>query len=522
LHRDDIETGLEFLGLLLLRNEVKADSASAIAEIKSAGMDCAMLTGDSVYTGATVARQVGIIPIDGVAIVATVNPITRSLEWHTTGSKELVTDMLRMYNKAETTLCVTGEAYELLRATNKLDLNRTKVFGRVSPGQKADLVRLYSDMGKVVVMCGDGGNDSGALKSAHAGLAINGKVADATVAAPFSTNSDSLSALTLLIRESRASLCTSLASYRTLVVIGLLYCINKLFLLLQAGAFFSGLSYLYLDVVTTPLILYAICHSLPAKRLASSAPEGSLLGPEMVTAIVWTLAIDLAFLGLADILMINQPWYVPFETDVPLYNWQARGNNFEAGLLFIWCGWVYLDAGIVYSYGALHRRVIWTNWRLIVVSACLITMLLSILFSNSSVFTCSFKVNCSSADQLAASDAFINHFLFHYEKVGGQWYGVVDSTEFPLDFRWKLFAIFMSMSIAHHIGYKVIVHGPIVNNFFKRDLGWVDGSSCCARRKRVSGAPKWDSGSRDSLGCNHAMSTSCPLCSPHAVMNNRK
>lgn len=484
LHRSDVERGLNFIGLILFRNEVKPDSKQCIDEIRSAGIECIMLTGDSVHTGAAVAKQVGIIMDIDRVITGTINASTRMIEWKVSDTETVLPDDL-LDSETNVTLCVTGDAYAALRANGRLDLKRTKVYGRVSPAQKAEIVRLYSNENKVVAMCGDGGNDSGALRAAHAGLAINGK-SEASVAAPFSTSSESLSALTLLIRESRASLCTSLASFRTLVVIGILYCFGKSLLLFQAGAYLSGVAYLYLDLITTPLILFSICHALPAKKLATTTPEGSLLGPEMIVSAIWTIVVAITFLAIADLIMVNASWYVPFTTSEPLYNWQARGNNFESGLVFIWSGWVYVDVGLVYSYGSLHRRPVWTNWRLMLVATFLISIVCAVLFSSPGSFTCAFKTNCTAADQLAASNSFVNNFLFYYEKVGGKWYGDVDSIVFPTSFKVGYFFILLSMSIVHHLGYKFIATGPFVNKTLRQKMGWVDGTSCCPRRNLAS------------------------------------
>ena len=481
--REDVEVGLQFAGLVMFRNEVKPDSRECILELNSAGIDCAMLTGDSVYTGTAVAQIVGIIPPASTVVIGTINAQTRMTEWRLGENDSIVGDDVVAVD-SNMVLCVTGEVYASLRSHGTLDLVRTKVYGRVSPGQKAEIVRLYSNEDKVVAMCGDGGNDSGALRAAHAGLAINGR-AEASVAAPFSTNSESLGALTLLIRESRAALCTSLASYRTLVVVGILYCISKSVLLFQCGGYQAGLAYLYLDMLTTPLVLFAICNAVPSKKLAERSPEGSLLGPEMITAAVWTILVNITFLAIAELVLVNQSWFVPFTTDVPLHEWQKRGNTFEGGLIFIWSAWVYVDTGLVYSYGSLHRRAVWTNWKLMATVALLFSITLTILFSSSETFTCAFKVNCSDVDQLAATDSFINNFLFYYEKIGGEWYGVVPTTEYPMSFKIGLFFILLSMSVIHHVGYKVIVMGPFVNKYLREEIGWTDGTSCCRRRRKI-------------------------------------
>merc|ERR1712194_373538 len=47
-----------------------------------------------------------------------------------------------------------------------------RVFARMTPQGKATVIRQLQDQGKHVLMCGDGGNDVGALKQADVGLAL--------------------------------------------------------------------------------------------------------------------------------------------------------------------------------------------------------------------------------------------------------------------------------------------------------------------------------------------------------------
>lgn len=43
LAREDAEAGLSLVALLLFRNEPKSDSAAAIAELRSGGVECVMV-----------------------------------------------------------------------------------------------------------------------------------------------------------------------------------------------------------------------------------------------------------------------------------------------------------------------------------------------------------------------------------------------------------------------------------------------------------------------------------------------
>ena len=50
---------------------------------------------------------------------------------------------------------------------------RTKVFARMKPNQKTQLIELLQSYDKTVAMVGDGANDCGALKQADVGLSLS-------------------------------------------------------------------------------------------------------------------------------------------------------------------------------------------------------------------------------------------------------------------------------------------------------------------------------------------------------------
>jgi len=61
ISRDTAEQGLQMVGILMLENRLKAESAPVIAELNRAGIRCCMVTGDHVLTAVTVSRNCGII-----------------------------------------------------------------------------------------------------------------------------------------------------------------------------------------------------------------------------------------------------------------------------------------------------------------------------------------------------------------------------------------------------------------------------------------------------------------------------
>lgn len=125
-------------------------------------------------------------------------------------------------------LAVSGnKAYDALIRSGDLDrlLLYIRIFARISPSNKASIVRAFISQGIIVGMCGDGGNDCGALRAAHAGVALSD--AEASLVAPFTARNKSCSSVVDLLKEGKCALHTNLASYRFLVMYGQLFAIWK-------------------------------------------------------------------------------------------------------------------------------------------------------------------------------------------------------------------------------------------------------------------------------------------------------
>jgi magnesium-transporting ATPase (P-type) len=134
---DDPYDDLILVGLCCLEDPPRADVPDAIRACRAAGIRVVMVTGDQVETARSIAAAVGIGSGDIPAIE------TRDLK-----KPDAMSD---------------AERAAALNA---------RVFARVSPEQKLDLVGLYQDSGEVVAMTGDGVNDAPALKQADIGVAM--------------------------------------------------------------------------------------------------------------------------------------------------------------------------------------------------------------------------------------------------------------------------------------------------------------------------------------------------------------
>jgi Ca2+-transporting ATPase len=131
--------GLRFLGLIGMEDPPRRDVPDAVKACSQAGIAVVMVTGDHPATAVKVAGQVGIV--DDVKKARVVEG--RHLQSPSADSNR--------------------EHPEPLQA---------RIFARVSPKQKLELVERHQAEGAVVAMTGDGVNDAPALKKADIGIAM--------------------------------------------------------------------------------------------------------------------------------------------------------------------------------------------------------------------------------------------------------------------------------------------------------------------------------------------------------------
>lgn len=128
-------SGSEMLGLLSFSDPLKLSAKDAIADAKKLGVDVRLITGDSPEVAFVVGRELGMI------------------------------------HKREEVL--TGQDLEKLSPGGRTQtILKTKVFARVYPSQKQEIVNTLSSIGPVGFV-GDGVNDAPALRAATVGIAAD-------------------------------------------------------------------------------------------------------------------------------------------------------------------------------------------------------------------------------------------------------------------------------------------------------------------------------------------------------------
>lgn len=165
------ETGMTFLGFLLLFDPPKAGVAEAIDRLRRLGVSLKIITGDSALVAASVSRQIGL-------------PEPRILR-----GPEL--DKL------------SDEA--LRQQAGAID-----IFAEVEPNEKERIILALRKAGNVVGYMGDGINDASALHAADVSLSVDGAVDVAKEAADIVLLEKDLGVLVAGVEEGRRTFANTL------------------------------------------------------------------------------------------------------------------------------------------------------------------------------------------------------------------------------------------------------------------------------------------------------------------------
>jgi len=297
-------------------------------------------------------------------------------------------------------LVIEGKAFERLNARRWLEnyLGECRVFARMTPLNKVQCVRMHMRH-HITAMCGDGGNDAGALKAAHAGIALTGS--GSSVVSHFSSNNFSIMSCVDLIREARCSLDVSLASYKTLIMYGEIVVFStfaQYFFSVQMSQAF----WVFIDTCAVPLS-WALTSALPAAQLSNSRPTARLLGFETIGSVVGQIVINSLFLIVTLAILFEQSFFVCNEFDpvlVDLRKWWEMSDNFEGVAIGFLTAFQILNSACAFSMGNKYRKGFFKNGTFMAVYFVLATMLVAIILSDPNPIGCFFRVNCGTQEAL--------------------------------------------------------------------------------------------------------------------------
>lgn len=163
----DPEQELVFVGLCGMIDPPREEVFEAIHKCHSAGIRTVMITGDHQATATAIARQLQILPEDGLVLTG-------------------------------------AELDSLSESELKQRVEDTYVYARVSPEHKLRIVRALQGQGEIVAMTGDGVNDAPAIKQADIGIAMGQSGTDvAKEASALILGDDNFATIVAAVEEGR-------------------------------------------------------------------------------------------------------------------------------------------------------------------------------------------------------------------------------------------------------------------------------------------------------------------------------
>uniref|UniRef100_A0A663DSF9 Cation-transporting ATPase n=1 Tax=Aquila chrysaetos chrysaetos TaxID=223781 RepID=A0A663DSF9_AQUCH len=367
LTREEVESDLTFLGLLIMENRLKRETKPVLEELSAARIRSVMVTGDNIQTAVTVAKNAGMISATNRVILVEANKIpgsfSASITWKPLeeNKTEDYRGLVSQYHFA-----MSGKSYQIVaqhfrHLLPKLLLNGT-VFARMSPGQKSSLVEEFQKLDYFVGMCGDGANDCGALKVAHAGISLSEQ--EASVASPFTSRTPSIACVPELIREGRAALVTSFCMFKYMALYSTIQYLGVLLLYWQLNAF-GNYQFLFQDLAITTVIGVTMSFTGAYPKLVPYRPPSQLISPPLLLSVVLNILFSLSMQVFGFVVVQEQPWYS--KTDIYRPDQQLQADpviphrSYENTTVWLLSTINCLIVALVFSKGRPFRQPIYTN-----------------------------------------------------------------------------------------------------------------------------------------------------------------
>lgn len=266
---DELYSDLRLLGAICLEDPPAEGVADAIALCRAAGVRVNVVTGDQAQTALAICQQVGIIE----------------------NGHDLI---------------MHGRDLKPPDALSEQERQRvldSRIFARVNPEQKLNLVSVFQESGQVVAMTGDGVNDAPALKQANIGIAMGRRGTEAArEAADMVLKDDAFSSIAAALEEGRIIF----RNIRRSVLFML--CTNGAEVLVVAAATLAGaplpllpMQILFLNVITDvfPAMALGVGQgNSDVMKVPPRDPEEKILNSREWRAIAgWSMIIGVCILG---------------------------------------------------------------------------------------------------------------------------------------------------------------------------------------------------------------------------------
>lgn len=340
LKRSETEKDMDFLGMIVLENKLKDKTSEVINRLNDAGIQCCMITGDNINTAAAISRHCNIIHTDSRLKRVVIEDgkieytpfvdqdITADTGDENNGSRSQHSDNENQVEKAkvkqekknsEIYYIIDGETFDTILSfysSNTRDptlsdiLHKCRVYARTTPEQKRKIVELIKEVkareeDTLVGYCGDGANDTMALKEADVGVSLS--VEEASLAAPFISMDVQITAVERVLIEGRGALNCSFQNLKYF----LFYCLTQTIGAMSLYFFmenFSPIGYLWMDLVVAIPLTTLLAEMPSSQRLKKHLPANTLLRWDLILSFIVNLMFHLG-------CIIGGYWLIRFDVN---------------------------------------------------------------------------------------------------------------------------------------------------------------------------------------------------------------
>ncbi|CCU77440.1 cation-transporting ATPase [Blumeria hordei DH14] len=350
--RDQAESDLSFVGFIIFENKLKPTTCEVINELTEAGVRKVMCTGDNILTAISVARECNLIkrtehcfvPRFRNHIVIIKLTIVQPMS-HTASTNPSQPDKstFRSYS-----LAISGDVFRWL-----VDFAPVDVLNKVSFLRKY-FSRLLQGIGYCCGFCGDGANDCGALKAADVGISLS--EAEASVAAPITSQVFDITCVPEVIREGRAALVTSFSCFK--------------YMSLYSAIQFTSVTFLYasgsnLGDFQTNMIQVGWTAAYPV--LSRKRPTANLVSRKVLVPLVGQMIISILYQSIG-FFTVRKQNCLTFDTHIPRFIPPVLDKNksnithSENTVLFLLSCFLYIFSSVILSVGPPFRQSVALNY----------------------------------------------------------------------------------------------------------------------------------------------------------------
>ena len=437
--RDDVEDNLTFAGVINFKNAIREETPDVIRQLEAGEVKPIMITGDNMLTGICIAKESGMIKPSHSVILGSKFDSAGAVVWVNESEAEVSLPSIDTLRSSDIELAVTGKVWASLLARDPKNAvalaEYIRVYGRCTPFDKVSVVSTFVDLGFITLMCGDGGNDCGALKTAHVGIALSD--AEASIVSPFTSLEKSITSVLEVLKEGRCALASALASYKYIIMYGQIEALTQM----MSAYFkitFSEWCWVFMDGVWTITLAFSLPLAKAEQKLAQTRPTSSLLGPLTMSSALGILGLNFAFTVIALAALFHQDWFQCRKwTGDDVSDVLTIGDNYETEVIFLVTGCQYMFSAMAFNFGYEWRQAWIRNYMFVIPALAFVAIQFYITLVPGRL-SCLWRVNCENDDVVMS--------LVKGEPIPIQ--NPFNTTVMPVEFRWFLIFIMIVNGIS--------------------------------------------------------------------------